>query len=191
MKKAEEWSSRSHRWETNKNVSDAPLVVLFQRFTLSTSLQLSTCRLCDCVKSLPLCVDTCGHFSIWNTMRDYFSVLSFPPPLYLCISISSLFPSVSVSLSLTVWPRSCSSIGLEVCNHPLTLLLSQSLPGQTDPGIGKYPPLNTNLLSSLNARRTPTRSCTCAGSGREKLCLMKSIHSNWQSASHWIINKSH
>lgn len=38
MKKAEEWSSLTHRWETNKNVSEAPLVVLFQRFTLSTSL---------------------------------------------------------------------------------------------------------------------------------------------------------
>lgn len=131
-------------------MSKAPLLVLFQRFPLSTGLYLSFCLLCGCVKSLVLCVDTCGHLSTCNTMIDYFPVVFLPPPLYLCISISSLFPSVSVSLSFTVWPWSCSSIGLEVRNHPLTLLLSQSLPGQTDPGIGKYPPLNVNHLSLLN-----------------------------------------
>lgn len=74
-------------------------------------------------------------------------------PLCICVLVSHLSSHLSLSLSLTVWPRSCSSIGLEVCNHPLTLLLSQSLPGQTDPGFGKYPPLNINLLSSLNAGR--------------------------------------
>lgn len=100
MKKTEEWSSlHTSPRSKHKQVSKALLLVLFQCFPLSTGLYLSSCLLCGRVKSLVLCVDTCGHLSTCNTMRDYFSVVLLPPPLYLCISISSLFPSVSVSLS--------------------------------------------------------------------------------------------
>ncbi|KAL1273827.1 hypothetical protein QQF64_026641 [Cirrhinus molitorella] len=108
------------------------------------------------------CLAVCRNLLKWHSL----SVAGKQPPapvpacslftLFVSVNtrvlfhISHLSSHLSLSLSLTVWPRSCSSIGLEVCNHPLTLLLSQSLPGQTDPRIGKYPPLNVNRLSSLN-----------------------------------------
>ncbi len=136
-----------------QTVSKAPLLVLFQRFPLSTGLYLSSV-FCVVVWN-HLCfvwilVGICQHAIQWEII----SLSDFSLPLCICVLVShlSFHLSLSLSLSLSVWPRSCSSIGLEVRNHPLMILLSQFLLGQTDPGIGKYPPLNVNRLSSLNVR---------------------------------------